>query len=226
MRIMVALLLAVFAISTCAYAANESITTGMVDKAVNGGINVLTGWIELPMQVYKGFDKGLKDLNREGPSKVVGGIVGLFRGAFHAAGRTIWGAFELATFWAANPADNQGVGVPLDAKYSWETGEQYCIDKPTLPEGCKPIGTKFINGITDVLLGIVEVPAQITKSANDSTKYSNVFVGTLRGFWYWISREVNGVANLASFILPNPAQTMGYAYNSKWPWTKTEEKVK
>jgi len=226
MRIMVALLLAVFAISTCAYAASENIGTGMVDKAVNGGINLLTGWIELPMQVYKGYDKGLKDLNREGPSKVVGGIVGIFRGLIHGAGRTIWGAYELVTFWAANPPDNQGVGVPLDAKYSWEMGEQYCIDKPTLPEGCKPIGTKLINGVTDTLLGIVEVPAQITKSVNDSDKYSNVFVGTLRGIWYWFSREVNGVANLGSFILPNPAETMGYAYNSKWPWTKTETKVK
>jgi putative exosortase-associated protein (TIGR04073 family) len=225
MRILVALLLAVFAVSTCAYAANESIFTGMVDKAVNGSINLLTGWIELPMQVYKGFDKGLDQIKREGPSKVVGGICGLFRGAIHGFGRTVWGAFELASFWAANPPDNQGVGVPLDAKYSWEMGQQYCIDKPNLPEGCKPIGTKFVNGLTDTLLGIVEVPAQISKSANNEDG-SNVFVGFLRGMWYWISREVNGVANIASFLVPNPTENMGYAYNSKWPWTKTEKKVK
>jgi len=220
MRILLALLLAIFALSTCAYAANQSITTGMVDKAVNGGVNLLTGWIELPMQVYKGWDKGLSEINREGPSKVVGGICGIFRGVFHGIGRTIWGAFELATFWAANPTDNNGVGVPLDAKYSWEKGEQYRLDNPNLPEGCKPIGTKLIHGVTDALLGIVEVPAQITKSVNNEDG-SNVFIGFLRGMWYWLSREVNGVANIGSFLFPNPPDNMGYAYNSKWPWTKT-----
>jgi putative exosortase-associated protein (TIGR04073 family) len=226
MRILVVVFLAIFAMSACAYAANESIATGMVDKAVNGAVNLLTGWVEVPMQVYKGFDKGLNDIKREGPSKVVGGVCGFFRGVIHGLGRTAWGAFELATFWAANPADNRGVGVPLDAKYSWEMGEQYCIDKPTLPEGCKPIGTKLINGVTDALLGIVEVPAQISKSVNDEKTNSNVFVGTLRGFWYWLSREVNGAANILSFLLPNPPENMGYAYNSKWPWTKQETKVK
>jgi putative exosortase-associated protein (TIGR04073 family) len=222
MRILVALLLAIFAMSTCAYAANESITKGMVDKAVNGGVNVLTGWLELPMQVYKGWDKGLDQVSREGPAKVLGACFGFFRGIIHAAGRTIWGAFEVATFWAANPPDNQGVGIPLDAKYAWETGQQYSICKPDLPEGCKPVGTKIVNGVTDTLLGIVEVPAQISKSANNEDG-SNVFVGFLRGMWYWLSREVNGVANIASFLLPNPTETMGYAYNSKWPWTKTEK---
>jgi putative exosortase-associated protein (TIGR04073 family) len=104
-------------------------------------------------------------------------------------------------------------------------GEQYRIDNPTLPEGCKPVGTKLIYGVTDALLGIVEVPAQISKSANNEDG-NNVLIGTLRGFWYWLSREVNGVANIVSFLLPNPPDTMGYSYNSKWPWTKTEQKVK
>jgi len=224
MRILVALLLAVFAISTCAYAANESITKGMVDKAVNGGVNVLTGWLEVPMQVYKGYDKGLDQLQREGPSKVVGAFVGLFRGVLHAAGRTLSGAFELATFWAANPADNQSVGIPLDSKYSWETGEQYSICKPALPEGCQPIANKFIYGMTDILTGIVEVPGQISKDAE--VKDSNVFVGFLRGMWFWLSREVNGVANVSTFLLPNPKETQGYSYNSKWSWTKIEQPTK
>jgi len=222
MRITLALILAIFAMTTCAYAANQSIGKGMVDKAVNGTINVLTGWIELPMQVYKGYDKGLNQIEREGPSKVVGGICGFFRGVVHGVGRTVWGAFELATFWAANPTDNIGVGVPLDAKFAWEKGEQYSIAQPTLPEGCKPIGTKLIYGATDALLGIVEVPAQISKSANNEDG-SNVFIGFLRGMWYWLSREVNGVANIASCLVPNPTESLGYAYNSKWPWTSTQK---
>ncbi len=218
MRILIAVLLAVFVLTTGAYAASEAIGQGMVDKAYNGIVNLFTGVLEIPAQMCKGWEKGLDPINKESPKAILGGAFGFFRGIAHAAGRTTWGVFELATFWAANPKDNVGVGIPLDSKYSWEAGEQYCITKPTLGDGVVPVGRKFVNGFTDALTGMVEWPVQTTKG--------NPLVGFCRGLWFAVSRELNGVANMATFLLPNPTETYGYGYHTKWPWTPEEQKTK
>jgi len=110
---------------------------GMKDKAVRGVVNLYSGIIELPVQIYKGYNNGFGPIQNEVGSKSIGTILGIFRGFGHAAGRTGWGALELFGFWTVNPEDNEGNGVPLDAEYAWEQGTQYNIFEPSLSEGIK-----------------------------------------------------------------------------------------
>jgi hypothetical protein len=130
-----------------------------------------------------------------------------------------WGAIELFGFWAANPADNDGVGVPLDAEYAWEEGTQYSIFEPTFEEGVKPIGRKLARGIGNGLLGILEVPGQIKKGANDG----NVAKGIGKGVYYWFSRGVYGFSNFATCLVPNPPDNPGIAFDEEWPWDALSE---
>ena len=74
---------------------------------------------------------------------------------------------ELFGFWSANPADNDGVGVPLDAQYAWEEGVQYDLFDPSLKEGVKPMGRKLLRGLGNTFLGIAELPGQILKGKRE-----------------------------------------------------------
>ena len=207
-------LLCLFASATV-NAANDKVVEGMVQKGVRGAINMVTGIVELPMQIYKGYDKGFGPIKNTAGSKTVGTILGIFRGFGHAAGRTSWGALELFGFWTANAPDNDGVGVPLDAQYSWQMGEQYSIFKPTLGEGVKPIGRKLIRGLTDAFLGIVELPGQVVKGAREKT----LVKGAAKGVWFWWSREAYGFTGMFTCLVPNPKDNPGYAFNGEWPWS-------
>lgn len=215
MRKLALIVLAVFLIFSTAYASTNSIGQGMADKALRGIMNLFTGILEVPYQIYKGYHNGFEPIQDQTGSKMVGAVAGFFRGVGHALGRTSWGALELAGFWTANPVDNKGVGIPLDAEYAWEMGTQYSVFKPSLAEGVKPIGRKLGHGVADSLLGIAELPGQTMKGA----KNGNVLVGFTRGIWYWFSREVYGFGNVATCIVPNPEDNPGYAFNGLWPWS-------
>ena len=177
---------------------------------------MVTGIVELPMQVYKGYDKGFGPIKNKPCSKTVGTILGIFRGFGHAAGRTSWGALELFGFWTANAPDNDGVGVPLDAKYSWQMGEQYSLFKPSLAEGVQPIGRKLVRGLTNTFLGFTELLGQPLKGANEG----RVVPGLAKGVWFWASRQFfYGFGNILTCLVPNPEDNPGYAFNGKWPWS-------
>ena len=172
MRIILALVLTVFMVSAFdtradSHKGGDGIVDGMVDKATRGLVNTVTGIVELPRQICKGYQNGCGFIDNEVGSKSVGTILGVLRGVTHAAGRTGHGMFELAGFWTANPADNDGVGVPLDAEYAWEDGEQYSIFEPSLGEGVKPYGAKLVRGVGNAVGGILEVPGHIKKGAED-----------------------------------------------------------
>ncbi len=67
---------------------------GMATKGVRGAINLATGWLELPKQIYvttkeTGYAKGL--------------LVGPFKGIGMTLVRTVSGFGELATFYLAYP---------------------------------------------------------------------------------------------------------------------------
>jgi putative exosortase-associated protein (TIGR04073 family) len=67
---------------------------GMATKGVRGGINIVTGWLEFPKQIYvttkeSGWGKGL--------------LVGPFKGIGMTLVRTVSGFGELATFYLAYP---------------------------------------------------------------------------------------------------------------------------
>lgn len=72
----------------------QEIVDGMATKGVRGGINLATGWLEIPKQIYvttkeSGYAKGL--------------LVGPFKGLGMTIVRTVSGAGELATFYLAYP---------------------------------------------------------------------------------------------------------------------------
>ena len=185
-----------------AFAASELC---FVQKALRGVLNTTTGIAELPVQIHKGI------VNNEGLGKVVGGFCGIFRGIWQMTGRIASGAYDITTFWAADPKDNNGVGVPLDAEYAWEDGQQYNIVK----DGLNPVGEKAMRGFADLLLGVTEVPGQISRGMAEG----NPVVGFVKGFWYFLSREATGIEKFATFFLPNPVDTKGCNFNQEWPWS-------
>lgn len=72
----------------------QELVDGMATKGVRGGINIATGWLEFPKQIYvttkeTGYAKGL--------------IVGPFKGIGMSVVRTVAGIGELATFFLAYP---------------------------------------------------------------------------------------------------------------------------
>ena len=209
-------------LTSSAYAATENIQEGMLNKAVRGGVNLITGIVEVPMQAYKGYENGFDFIKNRPLSKGVGAVLGLFRGFGHAAGRMSWGAMELFGFWTANHKDNENSGIPLDAEYAWQWGMQYSIFKPSIKEGVKPIGRKLGRGLADAFIGIAELPGQTIKGKEEG----HVFRGLGRGVWYWLSREVYGFGNIFTCIVPNPKDNPGYPFNEEWPWSTLSQKVK
>ncbi len=212
------ILLMVFVGLFLAFSSNaiaSEVCDGMKDRAVRGVTNLVTGIVEWPFQIKKGYTNGVSFIENEAGSKTVGTILGFFRGIGHAGGRMSSGAVELFGFWAVSPDDNDGVGVPLDAEYAWEEGEQYSIFKPNLTEGVKPWFRKLGRGLGNGFLGILEVPGQIKKGADDG----NVAKGVGKGVWYWFSREVYGMGDIMSSFVPNPEDNMGAVhFEEEWPW--------
>src|SRR5437868_14954032 len=96
-----------------AQASETNVLVGMAKKFGYGTIDTLTGVVELPMQTYKGYANGIELIKNKPTSKVVGTVLGFFRGIGHAAARTVYGAINVVTFWSANRETNEGVGIPL-----------------------------------------------------------------------------------------------------------------
>jgi len=197
------------------YGASDRLLEGMGRKAARGAVNSVTGIVEVPMQVYKGFDKGLGFTKFRVVSKPIGAVLGSFRGVGHAAGRTSWGYTELLGFWTANAQDNVGFGIPLDAEYAWQGGTQHSVLKPTLKEGLMPYPRKLARAASDMFLGGMEVPAQYGQGAYAGEPVT----GAVRGVWYWLSRQWYGTLNLPLFMVPNPRDNPGVAFNTDWPWS-------
>jgi putative exosortase-associated protein (TIGR04073 family) len=201
---------------TMAKAAPEkNVGQGMADKFIRGVVNTVTGFIEWPVQTWKGYKDGVSAIENKAGSKTVGTLNGLLlRGPGHALGRTSSGMLEVLTFWLPNPPDNAGVGTALDAPYAWEDGERVSIFKPSLAEGVKPWGRKIVRGLGNGIGGIVELPGQIKKGAHNG----NVGMGIVKGFWFWWGRTANGIGEAVTFLVPNPKDQMGYGFEETWPW--------
>ena len=206
--------------ASAAYAVTtDELVDGMAKKAWRGAVNTFTGWVELPAQVIKGYNEGF--MGDEG-NKILGVVAGIFDGFGHSAGRTLYGVTELFGFWAANPVDNEGAGLPLDAEYAWEEGEPYDAFDPNLMEGAlKPVGTKLVRGLANGVLGIAELPGQITKGIQEGAPD----LGIVKGLWYWMSRGVNGLSDVWTVLLPNPVDQKGVAFDEEWPWDALVESV-
>ena len=89
-------------------ASAEEIVSGMSNKAARGLVNVATGWLEFPRQIYKTYQD-------HGPAQ--GCLVGPFMGIGMMVVRTAAGVLELFTFYLAYP----GFFNPyLEPPYVWD----------------------------------------------------------------------------------------------------------
>jgi putative exosortase-associated protein (TIGR04073 family) len=215
-----AVLVAIMLLSfTAAAHAQDSVVDGMAAKFQRGVVNTFTGWVEFPMQIKKGYDEGFMDNEDQ---KLVGALVGIIDGFFHSIGRTTSGMLDLFGFWAANPADNDGVGLPLDAEYAWEEGTPYNIFEPDIMDGAvSPIGKKLMRGIGNGLLGIAELPGQVMKGMDEG----DLGTGLVKGVWYWFSRSYEGMADLLTVINTDTADQVGPAFDEEWPWDALSESL-
>ena len=93
-------------------ASAEEVVSGMSDKATRGLVNVATGWLEFPRQIYATYqDHGA----------VQGCLVGPFMGIGMMMTRTVAGVLEFATFYLAFP----GFYDPyLEPRYVWDDIER------------------------------------------------------------------------------------------------------
>lgn len=207
-----ALLMAVLFLCSTAIAATDDVLQGMGKKFFRGLANVLTGWMELPTQIIKGYNRGCP-LDED--NKIGGMVCGMIKGVGHSIGRTAWGALEAVGFWTANPKDNEGMGIPLDATYVWEEGEAYnCLDPNITEATLKPMGRKFLRGLSNGLFGFAELPGQVAKGIEEKAPD----LGIIKGLWFWYSREIYGIADVATVIFPTPADNPGYAFDEEYPW--------
>ena len=205
--------------ATTAHAASEEFFQGMGEKLWRGIVNIFTGWVEFPVQIVKGYNEGFMG---DEDNKIVGTIAGVFDGIGHSVGRTLSGATDIAGFWAASPESNDGVGLPLDAEYAWEEGGGYDLFDPDFNEATiQPIGKKLIRGVSNGLVGFLEVPGQIIKGVSEGAPD----LGIIKGLWYFYSREVAGLSDIATVILPNPEDTKGLAFDEEYPWDAFVEQM-
>lgn len=204
--LLMAMVFVAFLSGTAQAAGAEELFSGMGKKLVRGVVNTVTGWVEIPAQVYYGYKN----------DSFGGAFVGIFSGIWHGVGRTLSGAGDVVGFWAADPKSNEGVGIPLNDEYAWEEGTKYKFTDPSFGEATlNPIGNKLGRGLANSFLGFVELPGQIFKGL----KLHAPDLGIIKGFWYWYSRQIDGAVDLASFLFPNPKDTKALSFDEKWPWS-------
>jgi hypothetical protein len=210
-------IIALLSFSTTVHAAADNLLEGMAKKAERGVVNTLTALWEFPMQIYKGFKNGLKN---DGEHKLLGGLVGICDGVKHSLGRGASGLIDLGGFWAANPTDNEGIGLPLDAEYAWQDGDPYDPFDPSFAEASLvPMKKKFLRGAGNALLCLAEIPGQVTRGI----KQEDPFLGLAKGIWYTGSRVWHGIGDLLTVCLPGPTDQKGLAFDQEWPWEAFHE---
>jgi putative exosortase-associated protein (TIGR04073 family) len=208
--LIIAVMLLFIATETCTAA--DDLVTGMMHKLGRGTVDILTGWMEFPAQIVKGYNDGLTG---EGDKKLQGSIAGIFKGMSHSLGRMASGFSEVLTFWAANPINNEGVGIPFDADYPWEEGNPYDCFDPNFTDGTLgPIGKKFMRGVGNLFLGAAEIPGQMLKESQEGA----LDLGLAKGVWYWFSRTAQGLSDIFTAFNPNHADQKGLAFDEEWPW--------
>ena len=210
--ILIAIIFTVFAATACAD--SENITDGMMKKLERGIVNLLTGWVELPAQIGKGYNAGFMG---DEDNKLLGIMMGAFNGVVYSTGRTLSGVADVIGFWTASPEDNKNIGIPLGAGYAWEEGESYNLFDPNFTEAAlRPMANKLFRGVGNTIFGFMEVPRQVVDSVSGETPY----MGIVKGLWYWPSREISGIFDILSFPFANPEDTIGATFDKKWPWDK------
>jgi hypothetical protein len=178
----VAVFAAVFMFSPVAQADNTEPGNGMADKLGHGVVNVLSGWMEIPCDIYYGYDSGLERYYPDQPavSRSKGMFRGLIRGTYQGVGRTIEGAIDVCGFWAANPLNNEGIGFNFDSEYAWERGQDPDYTDPTCDIR---MHSKLQRGAMNLCLGLAEIPSQIRTGVREP----DPLMGFVRAIWFGAS---------------------------------------
>ncbi|MCM8831643.1 MAG: hypothetical protein NC918_05600 [Candidatus Omnitrophica bacterium] len=205
MKKWISFLVLIFLFLTSVYAQSTYLEKS-VEKAKQGLVNFFTGWLEVPYQVSKGYNKGFGDSQ----NKLLGGFFGIFRGLIHGLGRTSSGIYQFVTFPLPNPKNNEGVGIPLDSEYVWEEGTQYSI----VNQGLEPVGKKAYRGIINTFGALLEAPSQLNKGFSQDRP----FVGLGKAIVYPLGRVTSGIYDLVTVALPNNVNGYGYAFEERRPW--------
>ncbi len=217
-KLIVALLAVLFVFSSSVYAGETM--DNIKEKLHDGAVNVFTGWMEVPMQVRKGFDQGFKD---DPNNKVMGVVTGTVEGIAAGYGRTVAGVVDVIGCWALAPASNEGVGIPTEGETVWDEGVAYDLQNPSAQEATiNPISEKLARGAANLLLGVLEIPGQIVKGV----KEGSFGWGIDKALIYFLSREISGVKDLATVCVPTPRKVTGATFDSKWPWTDLCDNIK
>ncbi|MFA5008795.1 MAG: exosortase system-associated protein, TIGR04073 family [Candidatus Omnitrophota bacterium] len=191
----------------------DSYVQASVNKAKQGFTNIITGWLEVPYQIVKGYRGGWGQKEK---NKILGGTFGIFRGVIHGVGRTADGAYELVTFALPNPKNNEGVGIPLDSRNVWEDGTQYSLAN----NGVAPVGRKVTRGVINAAFGIFDLPGQVGKGFSQDKP----FQGLAKAIIYPLGRITSGVYDVVTFFLPNDSEGFGYPLSEKYPWDGFDKK--
>ncbi len=89
-------------------AAPQEIVDGMAAKGVRGATNIVTGWLEIPKQIY---------VTGQETTWLRGAVIGPVKGIGMTFVRTLAGVGELATFFVAYP----GFYEPwFEPSYVWQ----------------------------------------------------------------------------------------------------------
>lgn len=199
----------------------------MAAKWNRGLTNLVTGVAEIPVETIEGYREGIDVVENEAASKTLGTGLGLFRGLGMATSRIGHGAFEVLTFWGANPRTNRHIGWQFDSDYAWEFSDSERLDVDadayTLEEEAEqvddsyfaPVGRKVVRGAHDTFLGASELWYQPKEAYyNDES----VTLGVGKGLWMFVSRELHGIQDLVFCLLANPETTVGIEYTIPNPW--------
>ena len=195
-------------------AVEDSVACGMCENASHGIVNVATGWFEVPMQVHKGYNEGVGFPKAPALDRSAGMVRGIFRGAFHATGRTVWGAFQFVAFWTRNPTENRSLLQLQDSEYSWEQGEKKPLRCPGIDDGINRVARRLERGARNFVGGPAEIPGQIMKADGER----RVYVGIPKGLWFTTSRMVYGTADLALLPFAGPEENYNVPFEEVEGW--------
>jgi len=196
------------------FAAEDVLVDGMGEKGTHGLVNIATGWMELPMQVYKGYHGGIGGIEHPEVGRPLGAVAGALRGAGHTIGRTAWGVVQLGGFWTRNPTDNADLLQLYDSEYAWETGVKKPIGCPKVEDGMERVGHRIERGYRNLFAGLGEIPGQARK-AHDQSLF---LFGVPKGVWYASSRLVYGAGDIVLSPFPSDDINRNVPFEEVEPW--------
>jgi putative exosortase-associated protein (TIGR04073 family) len=203
-------------------AAEDHYVNGMVEKFSHGLVNAATGWMELPVQVTRGYDRGVPCVKACAASRSLGAAAGLGRGVSHTLGRTVWGAWEVVTFWAPNHTTNADLLLLQDSFYPWEEGIVEPFRCPTAKDGVQRIGMRLERGLDDVVGSPFEILGQTKKAAAEGS----CLPGIPKGLYCMVGRLLSGVGDIAFFALPSPVDNLMVPFDEVKPWDAWDGKYR